>query len=126
MTEQKKTVPSNAWKPGQTGNPNGRPSKKEMELRRAPNAKLRALLKQLEKNVPDAVAKMVELMGNPDVPPTVQMTAAKTILSEFKEIYQVLEAPAKKRVDEEDNEELPLAPVVDFSKIVGSAPAKTE
>ena len=111
---------------GVSGNYNGRPSKKEMELRRAPNAKLRALLKQLEKNVPDAVAKMVELMGNPDVPPTVQMTAAKTILSEFKEIYQVLEAPAKKRVDEEDNEELPLAPVVDFSKIVGSAPAKTE
>lgn len=123
MTEPKKHIPAKAWKPGQTGNPNGRPSKKEMELRRAPNAKLRALLKQLEKNVPDAVAKMVELMGNPDVPPTVQMTAAKTILSEFKEIYQVLEAPAKKKVDDEDNEEIPLAPVVDFSQIVGT---KTE
>jgi hypothetical protein len=118
MTEQGKHIPAKAWKPGQSGNPNGRPTKKEMELRRAPNAKLRALLKQLEKNVPDAVAKMVELMGNPDVPPTVQMTAAKTILSEFKEIYQVLEAPAKKRVDEEENDELPLAPIVDFSQIV--------
>jgi hypothetical protein len=120
MTSQDKETPAKGWKPGQSGNPNGRPTKKELEMRRAPNAKLRALLKQLEKNVPDAVAKMVELMGNPDVPPTVQMTAAKTILSEFKEIYQVLEAPAKKRVDEEENDELPLAPIVDFSQIVGT------
>ena len=126
MTEQKKHIPAKAWKPGQTGNPNGRPSKKEMELRRAPNAKLRALLKQLEKNVPDAVAKMVELMSDKDVPPTVQMTAAKTILSEFKEIYQVLESAAKKKVDDEDNEEIPLAPVVDFSKIVGGTTPTSE
>lgn len=122
----KKHIPANAWRPGQSGNPNGRPTKKELELRRAPNAKLRALLKQLEKSVPAAVDKMAELMCDPNVPPTVQMTAAKTIISEFKEIYQVLEAPAKKRIDDEDNEEIPLAPVVDFSKIVGSAPAKTE
>jgi hypothetical protein len=120
MTSQDKDAPAKGWKPGQSGNYKGRPTKKEMELRRAPNAKLRALLKQLEKNVPDAVAKMVELMGNPDVPPTVQMTAAKTILSEFKEIYQVLEAPAKKKVDDEENDELPLAPIVDFSQIVGT------
>jgi hypothetical protein len=115
-----KHVPAKAWKPGQSGNPNGRPTKKEMELRRAPNAKLRALLKQLEKSVPAAVDKMAELMSNPDVPPTVQMTAAKTIISEFKEIYQVLEAPAKKRIDDEENDEIPLAPIVDFSQIVGT------
>lgn len=113
-----KHIPAKAWKPGQSGNPNGRPTKKEQEMRRAPNAKLRALLKQLEKSVPAAVDKMAELMSNPDVPPTVQMTAAKTIISEFKEIYQVLEAPAKKRIDDEDNEEIPLAPIVDFSQIV--------
>ena len=120
MTSQDKETPAKGWKPGQSGNLKGRPTKKELEMRRAPNAKLRALLKQLEKNVPDAVAKMVELMGNPDVPPTVQMTAAKTILSEFKEIYQVLEAPAKKKVDDEENDEIPLAPIVDFSQIVGT------
>lgn len=116
---QEKRAASTTWKKGQTGNPNGRPTNKELELRRTPNAKLRTLLKQLEKNVPDAVKKMVELMGDPSVPPTVQMTAAKTILSEFKEIYQVLEAPAKKKIDDEDNEDVPLAPVVDFSQIVG-------
>jgi hypothetical protein len=122
MKEDVKQLSETAWKKGQTGNPNGRPSNKELELRKAPNAKLRALLKQLEKNVPDAVNKMVELMNNVNVPPTVQMTAAKTILSEFKEIYQVLEAPAKKKVDDEDNEEVPLAPVVDFSQIVEQKP----
>jgi hypothetical protein len=117
MSEVKK--PSTKYPKGVSGNYNGRPTNKELELRRTPNAKQRTLQKQLENNVPDAVKKMVELMGDPSVPPTVQMTAAKTILSEFKEIYQVLEAPAKKKIDDEDNEDIPLAPVVDFSRIVG-------
>lgn len=104
--------------PGKSGNPNGRPTLKEMERRGTPNSKLRSLLKKLEKSIPEAVDKMVELMNNADTPPTVQMTAAKTIIAEYKEIYQMLEAPAKKKVDDEENEELPLAPVVDFTQIV--------
>lgn len=107
---------------GKTGNPNGRPTNKELARRGTPNAKLRSLLKQLEKNLPDAVTKMVELMGNKETPATVQMQAAKTIIAEYKEIYQMLEAPAKAKVDDEDNEELPLAPVVDFSSIVPVKP----
>lgn len=112
------TKKTTKWQPGQTGNPNGRPSLKEMERRGTPNAKLRTLLKKLEKNLPDAVDKMVELMQDATTPATVQMTAAKTIIAEYKEIYQMLEAPAKKKVDDEENDEIPLAPVVDFSKVI--------
>lgn len=106
------------FEPGRSGNPNGRPSKAEQARRGTPNAKLRNLLKQLEKSLPEAVSKMVELMSDKDTPATVQMTAAKTILSEYKEIYQMLEAPAKQKVDDEDNDELPKAPIVDFTNIV--------
>lgn len=116
MKERK--MPSTAWQPGQCPNPKGRPTLKEMERRGTPNSKLRSLLKKLEKNLPDAVDKMVELMQDKDAPATVQMSAAKTIISEYKEIYQMLEAPAKQKVDDEENDEVPKAPVVDFTQIV--------
>lgn len=114
-----------AFQKGQTGNPNGRPTNKELLRRGTPNAKLRSLLKQLEKSLPDAVNKMVELMGDKETPATVQMQAAKTIIAEYKEIYEMLEAPAKQKVDDEDNDEIPLAPVVDFTSIVAT-PSKVE
>lgn len=104
--------------PGKSGNPNGRPSKLEAIRRGTPNAKLRQLLKRLEKSLPDAVDTMTKLMMDQTTPATVQMTAAKTIISEYKDIYQLLESPAKEKVDNEDNEEIPLAPVVDFSTIL--------
>jgi hypothetical protein len=106
---------------GTSGNPNGRPTNKAIALRNTPNAKLRLLLKQLERNLPDAVGKMVELMNDDKTPPTVQMQAAKTIIAEYKEIYQLLEAPAKEKVDNEVNEDAPSAPVVDFLSIVPTA-----
>ncbi len=103
---------------GKSGNPNGRPTKAQQARKGTPNAKLRKLLQQLEQNLPDAVVTLVDLMGNPEAPPNVQMQAAKTILSEYKDIYQMLEGPAKEKVDDEDNDELPKAPVIDFSQVV--------
>jgi hypothetical protein len=111
---------------GQSGNPNGRPSKVEQIRRGTPNTKLRALLKKLEKSLPEAVEKMVELMQADSTPATVQMQAAKTILSEYKEIYQMLEAPAKQKVDEEDDESIPKAPIIDFTNIVPTDAPKAE
>lgn len=109
--------------PGKSGNPNGRPTKADIARRGTPNSKLRNLLKKLEKSLPEAVDKMVELMNDEKTPATVQMTAAKTIISEYKEIYDMLEGPAKQKVDDEENEELPKAPVVDFSKILATPAA---
>jgi hypothetical protein len=103
---------------GVSGNPRGRPRLADIQRRQTPNAKLRSLLKKLEKNLPDAVDKMVALMQDSATPATVQMSAAKTILSEYKEIYQMLEAPAKEKVDGEDSDENTPAPIVDFTNIV--------
>mgnify|MGYP006961556490 CR=1 FL=1 len=114
------------FEPGKSGNPNGRPSKVEQIRRGTPNTKLRNLLKKLEKSLPDAVEKMVELMQDKDTPATVQMQAAKTILSEYKEIYQMLEAPAKQKVDEEEDDSIPKAPIIDFSSIVPTEAPKVE
>ncbi len=109
-----------AFVKGVCPNPKGRPSVAEMARKQTPNAKLRSLLKKLEKSLPDAVTKMVELMKDEKTPATVQMTAAKTILSEYKEIYQMLESPAKQKVDDEEDEVVSVIPDIDFTNIVGS------
>lgn len=106
-----------AFVAGVSGNAKGRPTNAELAKRQTPNAKLRSLLKKLEKSLPEAVEKMVELMKDDSTPATVQMTAAKTILSEYKEIYQMLETPAKQKVDE-DEPEAPSIPYIDFTNIV--------
>ena len=106
-----------AFEQGVSGNAKGRPTNAELARKGVPNSKLRALLKRLEKSVPDAVDELVNLMNDPKTPPTVRAQAAKTLLTEYKSVYEMLEAPAKSKYDTEENDELPLAPVVDFSNI---------
>lgn len=112
------------FEPGKSGNPNGRPTKARQAKQGTPNAKLRSLLKKLEKSLPDAVDKMVTLMNDSATPASVQMQAAKTLVAEYKEIYQMLEAPAKEKVDEGDDDDVPSIPVVDFTKIAESVKAE--
>src|SRR5574343_314520 len=62
-------VPKTAWKPGQSGNPGGRPAITDA---------VREAMEALKKATPGAVARLVELMASDDE--RVAHAAAKTIV----------------------------------------------
>lgn len=110
---------------GRSGNPRGRPKGTTLEKMATSNTALRRVLSRLSKHLPTAVDQLAELITNKDTPPTVRAQASKTILTEYKDIYQMLELDARKRVDDDnfddvDEDEKPKssAPIVDFSTII--------
>lgn len=119
-------INSGQWEKGQRSpNPRGRPKGTTLENMATSNTALRRVLARLSKHLPTAVDQLAELITDKDTPPTVRAQASKTILTEYKSIYEMLELDAKKRVDSDDYEDIDdspkeasTTPIVDFSRIV--------
>jgi hypothetical protein len=68
---------STSWKPGQSGNPNGRPKKPATIEARKMLADVKALAKEMGA---DAIKTLGKIMNNPKTPPAARISAAVAIL----------------------------------------------
>ena len=71
------------FKPGQSGNPKGRPTKAEQELRRMSEGELDAILKKLKGNVPTAVQILVDIMNDTSQSVATRAKAAKEVFAMY-------------------------------------------
>lgn len=109
MTEVNK---GSQWKPGQTGNPTGRPRK---DRDKVGDAELSKMKKLLDKHSSEAVQKIVRIMQNPPTP-EMEMKASAWIVDKKLAVDKEVERRLEKNPSslEKDVDNKPKAPVISF------------
>lgn len=106
-----------AFKPGQSGNVNGRPTKEEIALRRMSKGELGAVLELLERAAPKAVKNIILAMSDESIPKKDRLKHSKDIYDMYvkaKTTNHALTRDSGQGSMDTEDEESEKAPVVEF------------
>jgi len=97
------------FKPGQTGNPKGRPTKEEQAIRDVPKSELDASVRLIRRSIPRALRKLLSAIDNPDLTLKDQLKYSKEIWDMYRQAL-ALDAQLKREggvsdLDTEDEED---------------------
>lgn len=99
------------FEPGQSGNPNGRPTKEEQALRGLTDSELRATLRTLKPASAKALKLIVAAMEDETIPKASRLKHAKEVFDMYIKALQVDKALKKAGESSEPDEDQP-EPVV--------------
>lgn len=94
------------FKPGQSGNPNGRPTKEQQALKGLSGKEMQAAIRVLRPAVGKALGKLIAAMDDETLSPTARLKHAKDIFDMYTKAVQVDKA-LKKDADSDEPEERP-------------------
>lgn len=105
------------FEPGQSGNPNGRPTKEAQALRNLTKSEVDAVLRKLKRAAPQAVSMIIDAMSSEKISEKDRLKYAKDALDMFFKVV-ALDNNLKKgqNAEPEEQEEPTPAVVLKFAK----------
>lgn len=93
------------FQPGKSGNPNGRPTKEQMALKRLEKGELGAVIDLLDRAVPKAVRNLIAAMDDESIPKKDRLKHSKEIFDMFVKAKTVNHNLSKESGLDSDGEE---------------------